>query len=131
MDTSKEYIKMCEEAKKIQEEWKPKEGDYLYIKPSRDKSLKYRHQEEITIVISDKFIIQLSHIWLPRQDQLQEMFTSCLNILLDDFYVFLSEDYYNKKGVYWYFDSMEQFWLVFIMKEKYNKTWDNKNEKWN
>lgn len=27
----------------------------------------------------------------------------------------------NDPGAYWWFNSMEQLWLVYVMKEKYNK----------
>ena len=61
-------------------------------------------------------------IWLPRQDQLQEIYvhggtpygyTTLLN-------------YFMKSNLIP--DTMEQLWLAFVMKEKFNKRWDD--EKW-
>ena len=66
-------------------------------------------------------------IWLPRQDDLQKMVErkSMYGIgLIYDLRKFLE----GAKGQYVFDYSMEQLWLVFVMKKKYNKTWDG--EKW-
>ena len=68
-------------------------------------------------------------IWLPRQDQLQAMVIDNtpnpdkLGSLLSRFWVFCS-CFYQGKLTFEVFTSMEQLWLAFVMKEKYNKTWD-------
>lgn len=133
MDTSKEYIKMCEKVEEIQEQWKPKVGDFLYIKPSRDGSLKFKHREEPTVVISDKFIIQSSHIWLPRQDQLQEMISySIWSEKLYRFYDWLQKENYSGDWLTGCnkYHSMEQLWLAFVMKERYSKQWLTDKQDW-
>jgi len=56
-------------------------------------------------------------IWLPRQDQLQEMVKYQFYSLLELCWGFAQ----SKNG--WGFDSMEQLWLAFVMKEKYGKVW--------
>ena len=73
-------------------------------------------------------------IWLPRQDQLQEMFPK--DRIERPFYWFSEGmidsfgDYgITNEGLYYEgFSTWEQLWLAFVMKEKYNKVWDG--EKW-
>ena len=73
---------------------------------------------------------------LERQDQLQEMYRqdrtvtqkeTTLEILSDFAYWSLNCPDENYKYVK-EFTSMEQLWLAFVMKEKYNKIWDG--DKW-
>ncbi len=102
MDTSETYVKMCEKATEIQEIWEPDENDFHFTKLKKNVILK--PNAKIGYII-----------WLPRQDQLQEMLGGLEQI----------EDYpfFTLKGVA-KIDSMEQLWLAFVMKEKYNKIWD-------
>ena len=117
MDTSKEYIKMCEKAEEIQKNkrWL-KAGDFCRNPYSGDS-----HAIGTTVEKTDL-------IWLPRQDQLQEMVKqNSLNIIDLNYFVasislFLKQS--NKDGELYY--SLEQLWLAFVMKEKYNKTWNGK-----
>jgi hypothetical protein len=84
-------------------------------------------------------------VWLPRQDQLQDMLkdkirynhkntygyvkgpapegfiAGCLHQEFHKFMVY--EDQYIFCEA---FNSMEQLWLAFVMHEKYNKRWDGK-----
>ena len=62
-------------------------------------------------------------IWLPRQDQLQEMVWEGSNIrsMVLEFADFVEASDYRR-------ESMEQLWLAFVMKEKFNKVWVN--DKW-
>ncbi len=64
-------------------------------------------------------------IWLPRQDQLQEMggqpystFAKQLGLLA------VFDDYSGP------FKTYEQLWLAFVMKGKYGKVWDSEKEDW-
>ena len=123
MDTSETYIKMCEKAGEIQKLWKPNEEfDLAYCE--------YCHKcHRILGEHKD------SYIWLPRQDQLQEMVSpnkERLAGLITAFDVFLynegerlpeGENHLN--SIETHYTSMEQLWLAFIMKEKYNKVWNN------
>lgn len=104
MDTSKEYILMCEKANEIQE-----------LKPS------------ITPADFMGCIYPRNAVWLPRQDQLQEMAvnrgkngpnTSYWHKAVEFF------EYWMKNGI-WAGSSMEQLWLAFVMKEKYGKIWNS------
>ncbi len=58
MDTSKEYIKMCD-CEEIQNEWTRQAGDFYSI-----------NREDVSVYfgMDDSYMM-----WLPRQDQLQEM----------------------------------------------------------
>ena len=131
MDTSKKYIKMCEKAEEIQEKFNWYKGDY------------YAHQSSIYLWGNGKEIWVaynlgetkgVRYIWLPRQDQLQEMVARNNNYqLLTDFYNWCDENFYqwlDKKLVQNLGQlSMEQLWLAFVIKEKYNKIWNGKD--WN
>jgi len=68
-------------------------------------------------------------IWLPRQDQLQEMVETTETlpelIVQDKLAHFCM---WVKYQCHIPLTSMEQLWLAFVMKEKYNKTWDG--EEW-
>ena len=116
MDTSKQYIKMCEGAKEIQMSCcrsLPLEN-LFFIKKLNALSLydsnRFRHEW------------YTDRIWLPRQDQLQEMIDGDW---VKSFITFM----------WWYQDenteiykSMEQLWLSLVMKEEYGKTWNG--EEW-
>ncbi len=128
MDTSKEYIKMCEEAEEIQERWTWIKGDVFADEIN-----------QIHILESGGHIMLMGthfpegYIWLPRQDQLQEIVDYDNNP-----YVLNSEfmDFINVENEIMcaprepIMNSMEQLWLAFVMKEKYNKKWNNKELKW-
>lgn len=109
MDTSKTYIEMCKKAEEIQR-LRPivaDDHDYFYCKV---------HGFGCDL---DKAV------WLPRQDQLQEMlsigksntFTGLLALQL------FIEDNAKYEMLDW---SMEQLWLAFVMKSLYQKVWNGK-----
>jgi hypothetical protein len=118
MDTSPEYVKMCEAAKEIQYLWELHAGDYY--------KLTYPSNQWIHQLRAGRRKRPDSSIWLPRQDELQEMmgdFGTCLSMI--DRWEQLSAvscDYPNVT-------SMEQLWLAFVMHEKFNKVWNGKE--WN
>lgn len=64
------------------------------------------------------------------QDQLQEMVGGYGAGFIDWFHWrnTIYPQMQNPFGKEWRFDSYEQLWLAFVMKEKYNKVWDG--EKW-
>lgn len=71
-------------------------------------------------------------IWLPYQHQLQEMMiqgkgSTVWAEMLKYFLLWLKVEMPN-----WYFNvgSMEQLWLSFVMKEKYNKVWHDAKGEW-
>jgi hypothetical protein len=56
----------------------------------------------------ESYIKSSKCVWLPRQDQLQEMYGTFQECSVNG-------------GVV---TSMEQLWLAFVMKEKHNKVWN-------
>ena len=122
MDTSEVYIKMCREAKEIQKRaWEFEYGDYAHVD----------FGEPHTFIVSGKLINSTDGkaVWLPRQDQLQEMVYNGRNLSV--FYGFRSYvmhhivndlDDTDEADL----ESWEQLWLTFVMKEKYNKSWNGK-----
>ncbi len=60
-------------------------------------------------------------IWLPRQDQLQEMADIGFVYISAKFFGMWCDDIQYDEPK---FTSMEQLWLAFVMKEKHSKTWN-------
>ena len=140
MDTSEQYIKMCGCGARQEQN------------PHKDFLDGYKHStvNGIAIITGTWFFTSdnwANAIWLPRQDQLQEMLVGLLEERLDDdrlrcvddtalsllrcFAGELATDGLHLddwKEYYFQFSSMEQLWLAFVLKEKFNKTWDG--DKW-
>lgn len=124
MDTSKEYIKMCD-CPEIQS-----------YKRTLDFCDYYAYYQldfwQTTNFTCGSSLLGKGNIWLPRQDQLQEMVKYAykdikieVDIKLNRFWNWYREMQVKIKGSH-PFASMEQLWLAFVMKEKYNKIWDGK-----
>ena len=150
MDTTKKYIEMCRRAVKIQEGWEPKDGDFvkcgarihtIYMEFIGGNKLKYYYLPEGEVELELKREVDKNEIvWLPRQDQLvcilleslylrEYNYCSGLCKMLDDFNYYIEIDHNDC------FDpreddcvnsqkSLDQLWLMFLMKEKYNKKWN-------
>jgi hypothetical protein len=94
--------------------------------------------DRLTIKDGEYIVEELANaIWLPRQDQLQEM----IEYLTDYDFELTSNgtewflrytailrnlDRERIEGEIEYATSMEQLWLAFVMKEKYQKMWNGK-----
>lgn len=134
MDTTFKYIKMCEKAQGIQElkklDYSYKQGDF-YIQLSID------HQSIRVVDGSEDDLpekIRQRQIWLPRQDQLQEihpidLVMGILGNSWSDEMGFDKEDERLEKYLS-LFKTNEQVHLAFIMKEKYNKIWNEEQQDW-
>ncbi len=113
MDTTETYIKMCD-CKEIQEGHKWEDGDFWVWGKIRS----------LTHVYS-KWSPPLRHpaIWLPTQSQLQAM------VKVPEYPYTLIEMFtqwferHNESGEEIDYESMEQLWLAFVMKELYDKVW--------
>lgn len=130
MDKSETFIKMSEKAEEIQEK-APKhltdDGRFLFTHCGEN--LYVRRGASFN---DEGFSKGGKLVWLPRQDQLQEMigediYTNIKNAMwsiLDNFhrYAFSSNAFNEFIPL-----TMEQLWLAFVMKEKYNKAWDGEN----
>jgi len=135
MDTSEIFIKQCD-CEEIQEHDK-KPLDWSGLQDHY-----YKGSYHYGILADGSYVYWTgSHfVWLPRQDELQEMVSKTKNYsawMLDlerDFHKFAREETTTRK-IYGIkvtalpineAESMEQLWLAFVMKEKYNKTWNGK-----
>jgi len=130
LDTTEKNIKMLEKATEIQKNApEPKYGDlWAYANHPRYGGWtveyigeNYKHEPGHTYIGE--------RIWLPRQDELQEIWLEAFpnELILVRFF-----DWWNNLG---YsdansLDSMEQLWLAFVMKENYTKVWDDQKEDW-
>uniref|UniRef100_A0A6H1ZB06 Uncharacterized protein n=1 Tax=viral metagenome TaxID=1070528 RepID=A0A6H1ZB06_9ZZZZ len=122
MDTTPEYIKMCEKAEEIQ---------LLKIKPihimQSEADILYEDNDVWYIYVVEKlkkgWLIKKT--WLPRQDQLQEMISP--EYLEEDKFMLLDRflNFVDMSNRGW---SFEQLWLAFVMQEKYGKIWTG--EEW-
>ena len=117
MDTSVEYIEMCRKAIEVQKVWKPCFGDFVFADGSKIVTQVAVDTELIEFIILD------SHIWLPRQDQLQDIlrlhFDCTHENLRDAFEVFT-----NNKPMEWEIWTNEELWLAFVMWIKFQKKWN-------
>ncbi len=124
------YIKMCEKAEEIQKDGL-EYGDYWIS----GLAIKFKDYKNFIKLVSCKGItIGCLHIWLPRQDQLQTMYreycySSKLPSLPSDWWYISNRfhDFLHEGDYYINFNSMEQLWLAFVMKELYKKIWNGKN----
>lgn len=159
MDQSVTYIKMCEQAIEIQDSIKYPNGngdiyisyDDSFFAISKDNVRYYERsfrqcyifnhhvkgyvsrplnifgcavREDLPLVFKPSEVI-----WLPRQDQLQDIilknveYTDPIHLIwkLYDFCITDKSNYVNK------FISLEQIWIALIMKEKYNKIWNDED----
>ena len=125
MDTTKQYIKMCESAKEIQKLVQNNlDGTY----GSKEDFWKYSERKDRLV-------------WLPRQDQLQEMLkdTHTLGAIIQGLYWFYEPEHFCPDTDNEYreckcssigierrkmFETIEQFTLAFVMGALYDKKWD-------
>ncbi len=141
MDTSETYIKQCAKASEIQSlrkatqkeldyhgkaspHWQP--GDFYTCTTGRGRF------DGIISEGEDNPPDMFKPVWLPRQDQLQEIVKNAqsgdwLFDLLDGFHDFALGNGIYGTSTHYKFESMEQLWLAFIMKGKYNKVWNGKD----
>jgi hypothetical protein len=129
MDTSEKYIRMCSLAKEIQRKWVFQAGDFVY-------NLSF---EKVEVLLSpgDNSI---NYIWLPRQDQLQEICIEFFmqNLKISRFEAFLrfvewhsgrlryafEHGLKNRNG---FIDSGEELLLNRAMIIMHGKKWDGEN----
>jgi len=113
MDTSETYVKMCEKAVEIQK--------YFYGLPLSKRDIHDFYKQ----IQGGGYI---TNVWLPRQDQLQEMVwkdfkLQLISHALMDFYNW-AQSLFDELDDY---ESMEQLWLAFVMLQKYRKTWNGED----
>ena len=125
MDLSPEFINMCREAREIQNH-EFEVGDFFYGRFVGDQGY------TVNIDDGNEYPAPNGSIWLPRQDQLQEMYN-------------VGESWFKQPAIgrwlaegktkdeFWDFidslGSYEQLWLCFIMDKLHNKQWDGEKRK--
>jgi hypothetical protein len=121
VDRSSNFIKMCEHTEEIQEQWHPEFGDF-YVSMSLGITSPC---QPITSDLEKKlsFLKTIKAVWLPRQDQLQEMVIENYATPWDLAIAFSNVLMGENAPYFEDFDSMEKLWLAFIMFEKYKKKW--------
>jgi len=129
MDTSETYIKMCEKAVEIQEAHSWEEGDYGWQgTPSYGVHCLVSHRDLVIWEKADEGL-PFHLIWLPRQDQLQEMvggyqphmFHAFIEFVIGCSYLESWGDYPNQWDKC---QSYEQLWLAYVMYQKHGKAWN-------
>lgn len=145
MNYPERYIIMCEKATELQEQWEPKNYDYVEfagnplgfdIMVEIDWTDGRKTMSPLCVATSANSLLEAipdpdrsQLTWIPRQDQLQEMMEE--NFRGFQFYGRVS--WFKKfvdKAVPMKYKSWEIAWLMFVMKYKYNKVWDSKHELW-
>ncbi len=142
MDISETYIKMCEKAKEIQDlsfMFDPDDENINNLSACSGHHRVINDSDEFAQhFIKDKETV----IWIPRQDQLQEIaFSHIKTYLMHDKPLSLIKwifDYtwdYQDGGTPQYkgekfknCSSLEQIWLMYVMETKYSKIWNG--EEW-
>lgn len=130
MDISDLYIEQCRKSLEIQERWVCAPGDYIFcheaaktycLAPAECINKKayhwYRPRTERCIGGGLCSGYKAEHVWLPRQDQLQDLtFSHKAKI-----YSNLSR--FRKFVLHRRLYTFEQAWLSFFMYSKYRKVW--------
>jgi len=129
MDISEKYIRMCSLAKEIQRKWVFQSGDFVY-NPSLE-------EVEVLLYPGNNSI---NYVWLPRQDQLQEVCIAFFmqNLRISKFEAFLRFlEWYSRRLRYTFehglkngndfIDSGEELLLNRAMIMMHWKKWDGEN----
>jgi hypothetical protein len=152
MDISQQYIKMCEKAEEVQQGHKFKIGDYLkYHSGYCIEALNVYHGDGIEVNVLGNYKADVKdrcpknhqqYVWLPRQDQLQELYNEYYKkkkliwvYQLMHLWNYTEGWEYSKKKKDWFhnekemdywatFQSWEQLWLAMYMRSRHQKVWD-------
>ena len=146
MDKSEQYILMCEKAEDIHV-FRPID-DFVLANPitkavitvaNLHPTIYFNEEDRKLDEGYERKVVKA--VWLPRQDQLQQIMTdnekiklinnhpitqvNRLHIMMRDYLELWSED-----NTTWKPTTMEQWWIVVVMKWSFNKHWDNKLKQW-
>ena len=125
MDTSSDYVEMCEKATEIMSTWHYAYGDF-YVSLAAD------IVSEAQTIASDlelqrSYMQQIKAVWLPRQDQLQSLVLDEHATAWDVVIEFANTLMSDKARYFEKFPSMEQLWIAYIMDKKFSKKWTGKD----
>ena len=117
MDKTLEYVQMCKGAQEIQDAWDK------YNAHVGDMCARLRPNGG---GYAPMVFVRTSHewtIWLPRQDQLQDMVIDAYRTGWQDSIILGLMEEVVAWGKQLPYASMEQCWLCFVMHVKYAKVW--------
>ena len=128
MDLTPMFIKQCIASEEIQASKLSIERGDLWCWKSMPTKV-YMHSDSNSIILARKSAKPPvnTKVWIPRQDELQKILNWGTEQLLVGLTAFAtricskSRPDYDKLLL-----SMEQIWLAFVMKEKYEKVWNGK-----
>lgn len=130
---------MCEKAIEIQKLAKDQIKGIVILTSHNNvlgEIIDYRYSEdgiEIGIIINDKILWYyedtIEYIWLPRQDELQEIIELCFTQNENPRFTLLGLLHENE-CTYKEDRSFEIAWLTLLMKLNFNKIWNEENEVW-
>lgn len=135
MDISPQYIEMCNAANEIQTKYNEgfSLGDVavtLQFDDTWGKPYIVQNPEDAHIEsnrdVTQHITIRLT-IWLPRQDQLQDMLNSRSTIAKWNILNHFCETYFVCQSIV---PSFEQIWLMIVMGELYKKVWNREVKNW-
>lgn len=137
MDLSKEYCLMSEKATEIQNR-DFEHGDYIFYKWEEHLLISDEPGNKRSFTITDSYcdedVPDGKLIWLPRQDQLQDIVR--MNGRYAGYYNMLScfSDFVHnivqnviEKDTFASGYSYERLWLMFTMEDVFNKTWNGED----
>ena len=137
------YIRMCQEAHEIQESWEPKPGDRILREWPAEPTILVRdmkYDDHYWVYTNTKYggsgvitmndMIKNSTLWLPRQEDLQELFRH-KNGNPDEYWIL-------KSFLVWFSHltptacpdrevSITQLWLQYVMETVYGKVWNGES----
>ena len=122
IDKTKEYILQCKRAIDVQRIWEPNGGDFYVISVGGPKDVQIVCYENWKYLYSQIVYRFGRYVWLPRQDQLQGMVKNRWATIWGMFTGL--QGWIRNTAIIHKNWSMEQLWLAFVMKEKFNKTWN-------
>ena len=138
MDTSEIYIKMCEKAEEIQKTHILIYSDLCvawytgeFYEPKGYRIGYYLQDNLVKRIDSNETFVKQTLIWLPRQDQLQEMVKREYKESPQAGLWYVFQKFVTYRIVNIEEDdlpSWEQLWLAFCMVEKFKKVWNG--EEW-
>ena len=134
MDVTEKYILMNRKAEEVQKLLH--QGVRLYGTPFWYNNILIRVIAGEVFYFADFNEVKKETIWLPTQDQLQKLTDlsgKVLHLLTNISPKYRLEVDLQSSGIILLIvdgDSLEQIWLKFIMKDKYNKEWDEKSKDW-
>ena len=111
MDTSAEYVRMCNQSFKFRKTWKPAVGDFYFSTYKTDQCVK---------VILDAKEKRVNKTWLPRVDQLFDLIEARYNVAGKPAYALNKFHQYIMAYAPWQCDSVEQLLFQFVMHELYD-----------